>query len=111
MPALLYGKSGERQLLAALEQVVIPAIEQLYAQIGYLGVLVAMAIESACIPLPSEIIMPLAGWMVYRGVFDIWLASIAGTLGCTVGSTVAYWLSLIHISEPTRLGMISYAVF
>lgn len=79
-------------MLAALEQVIIPAIEQLYAQIGYLGVLVAMAIESACIPLPSEIIMPLAGWMVYRGVFDIWLASIAGTLGCTVGSTVAYWV-------------------
>ncbi|MGE5618602.1 MAG: DedA family protein [Sphingomonadaceae bacterium] len=77
-------------MLAALEEIVIPAIEQLYAQVGYLGVMIAMAIESACIPLPSEIIMPLAGWMVYRGVFDLWLVAIAGTIGNTLGSCVAY---------------------
>src|SRR5450756_601680 len=51
-----------------------------------------MAIESACIPLPSEIIMPLAGWMVYRGVFNLWAAVIAGTAGCTLGSIFAYWV-------------------
>ncbi len=79
-------------MLAALEQVIIPAIEHLYSQVGYLGVLIAMAIESACIPLPSEIIMPLAGWMVYRGAFDLWWAAIAGTVGCTVGSAIAYWV-------------------
>ena len=45
---------------------------------GYLGVMLAMAIESACIPLPSEIIMPMAGWMVYRGVFDLWVVAIVG---------------------------------
>jgi len=82
-------------LTAALEQVIIPAIEQLYAQGGYLGVLIAMAIESACIPLPSEIIMPLAGWMVYRGVFDFWTVAIAGTLGNTLGSSIAYWVGLL----------------
>ena len=79
-------------MLAALEQVIIPSIEHLYAQVGYLGVLIAMAIESACIPIPSEIIMPMAGWMVFRGVFDFWLAVVAGTVGCTVGSAVAYWV-------------------
>jgi len=79
-------------LLAALEQIIIPSIEHLYAQVGYLGVLIAMAIESACIPLPSEIIMPLAGWMVYRGVFNLWAAVIAGTAGCTLGSIFAYWV-------------------
>lgn len=79
-------------MLAALEQIIIPNIEHLYAQVGYLGVLIAMAIESACIPLPSEIIMPLAGWMVYRGVFNLWAAVIAGTAGCTLGSIFAYWV-------------------
>jgi membrane protein DedA with SNARE-associated domain len=77
-------------VLEALEQYVIPMLEQLYSQIGYLGVAVAMAIESACIPLPSEIVLPMAGWMVAQGQFDLWLAAIAGTLGCTAGSAVAY---------------------
>ncbi len=57
---------------------------------GYGGIVLLMAIESACIPLPSEIIMPLAGWMVYRGVFDLWLVAIAGTIGNTLGSCIAY---------------------
>ena len=79
-------------MLSALEQVVIPAIEHLYAQAGYLGVLIAMAIESACIPLPSEIIMPMAGWMVSRGIFDLWWIAVVGTLGNLLGSSIAYWV-------------------
>jgi membrane protein DedA with SNARE-associated domain len=51
-----------------------------------------MAIESACIPLPSELILPMAGWMVAQGKFDLWWATIAGTMGCTIGSAVAYWV-------------------
>ena len=82
-------------MLQALEQFVIPAMEALYTQIGYLGVMIAMAIESACIPLPSEIIMPLAGWMVYRGIFDFWFAVICGTLGNTLGSAIAYWVGYL----------------
>ncbi len=80
----------EEELLAALEQYIIPFLESLYAHMGYVGVLVAMAIESACIPLPSEIVLPMAGWMVARGEFDLWLTTIAGTLGCTAGSIAAY---------------------
>lgn len=49
-----------------------------------------MAIESACIPLPSEVIMPFAGYLVHLGRFNLHLASLAGALGCAVGSTVAY---------------------
>lgn len=78
-------------MFAALEQHLIPLLEALYRSAGYLGVLLAMAVESACIPLPSEIVLPMAGWMVSRGEFDLFLAAIAGTVGCTVGSTVAYW--------------------
>jgi membrane protein DedA with SNARE-associated domain len=57
---------------------------------GYGGIVLLMGIESACIPLPSEIIMPFAGYLVYRGELGLIGVSIAGALGCVVGSLVAY---------------------
>ena len=57
---------------------------------GYLGVVLLMAIESACVPLPSELIMPFAGYLVSTGEFNIWIAATAGALGCNLGSIVAY---------------------
>ncbi len=57
---------------------------------GYLGILALMAIESACIPLPSEIIMPFSGYLAATGRFDLLLAATAGAAGCNVGSTIAY---------------------
>jgi membrane protein DedA with SNARE-associated domain len=53
-----------------------------------------MAIESACIPLPSEIIMPFAGYLVYRGEMTLHGAALAGAIGCVVGSIPAYYLGL-----------------
>jgi len=58
--------------------------------LGYAGIVLLMAIESACIPLPSEIIMPFSGYLVYTGRFNIWLVGMAGAFGCVVGSLVAY---------------------
>ncbi|MGH7154766.1 MAG: DedA family protein [Acetobacteraceae bacterium] len=49
-----------------------------------------MAIESACIPLPSEIILPFAGYLVSTGRFNLYLVATAGALGCNIGSTIAY---------------------
>src|SRR5215472_3999968 len=60
---------------------------------GYLGVIILMAIESACIPLPSEVIMPFAGYLVSTGRFSLIGAATAGALGCNVGSTVAYYVA------------------
>jgi membrane protein DedA with SNARE-associated domain len=57
---------------------------------GYPGIVLLMAIESACIPLPSEIIMPFAGYLVSIGHFDLYLAATAGAIGCNLGSIVAY---------------------
>ena len=57
---------------------------------GYWGIVLLMAIESACIPLPSEIIMPFAGALVAKGAMNIWWAGLAGAFGCLVGSVVAY---------------------
>jgi membrane protein DedA with SNARE-associated domain len=59
---------------------------------GYGGVVLLMAIESACIPLPSEIIMPFAGYLVYQGRFTLHGAALAGAVGCIVGSIPAYYL-------------------
>jgi len=57
---------------------------------GYPGIVVLMAIESACIPLPSEVIMPFAGYLVSAGRFKLLWVGVAGALGCNVGSIVAY---------------------
>jgi membrane protein DedA with SNARE-associated domain len=59
---------------------------------GYAGILLLMAIESACIPLPSEVIMPFSGYLVSTGRFGLWAVALAGALGCNLGSLVAYYV-------------------
>ncbi len=59
---------------------------------GYAGIAALMGIESACIPLPSEIIMPFAGFVVYQGHLNLFWAATAGAIGCNLGSVVAYWI-------------------
>jgi membrane protein DedA with SNARE-associated domain len=85
-------------ILASLVQFVIWTI----SSTGYAGVGLLMAIESACIPLPSEIIMPFAGYLVSVGRFGagnpwlgLTLVATAGALGCNLGSLVGYWIGAI----------------
>lgn len=59
---------------------------------GYSGIVLLMAIESACIPLPSEIIMPFSGYLVSTHQLNLWLVALAGAIGCVLGSLVAYWV-------------------
>jgi membrane protein DedA with SNARE-associated domain len=59
---------------------------------GYAGILLLMAIESACIPLPSEVIMPFSGYLVYTGRFNLFWVATVGALGCNLGSLVAYYV-------------------
>ncbi len=59
---------------------------------GYLGIVLLMAIESACIPLPSEVIMPFSGYLVYTGRFSLFWVATAGAIGCNLGSLVAYYI-------------------
>jgi membrane protein DedA with SNARE-associated domain len=60
--------------------------------LGYSGIVLLMAIESACIPLPSEIIMPFSGYLVSTGQMNLWAVGFAGAIGCVLGSLVAYWV-------------------
>ena len=85
-------------MIEALDGIVLPFIDSLYGRFGYAGVVIAMTIESAAIPLPSELILPFAGWSVSRGIVEpltgaawtYWGAVIAGVLGNTVGSLASY---------------------
>src|SRR5262250_725296 len=65
-------------------------IKSLMLSAGYGGIVLLMAIESACVPLPSELIMPFAGYLVYEGTMRLLLVATAGALGCNLGSLVAY---------------------
>lgn len=61
---------------------------------GYGGVVLLMGIESACIPLPSEIIMPFSGYLVFKGEMALWGVALAGAIGCVLGSIPAYYLGV-----------------
>ena len=86
-------------MLAFIDQIVIPFLNSLYGAVGYVGVLIAMAIESAMIPLPSELILPYAGFLVSdpskiepltKGPWGFWIVVVAATIGNTIGSLIAY---------------------
>lgn len=70
--------------------VVFLFIKSLIAFAGYGGIVILMGIESACIPLPSELIMPFAGYLVFQGTMKLVWVATAGAIGCNVGSLVAY---------------------
>ena len=74
-------------------------VTQIYEAVGYLGVALWVAIESVVIPIPSELVLPFAGFLVGEGAaiepltggpWDFWLTVLAGTLGATVGALIAY---------------------
>lgn len=78
------------EIIAVLSRFVIATI----SKFGYTGILVTMAIESACIPLPSEIIMPFSGYLVSTGQFSMLGVTLAGAVGNVVGSVVAYYVGM-----------------
>src|SRR5919106_6843917 len=75
------------------------AVTQVYNAVGYLGVALWVAIESVIIPIPSELVLPFAGFLVGEGTsiepltgqpWNLVLVTVAGTIGATVGALVAY---------------------
>jgi len=82
----------------SFEQQILYLISYAYTLMQWPGVVVLMAIESACIPLPSEIIMPFAGWMLIKNqslpaIYTL-VAGAYGALGCTIGSVIAYGVGI-----------------
>jgi len=86
-------------VLAFIDEIVIPFLNALYGAAGYVGVMVAMAIESAMVPLPSELILPYAGFLVSDPSqiepltgrpWSFWVVVVVATIGNTAGSLVGY---------------------
>jgi membrane protein DedA with SNARE-associated domain len=83
----------------ALEHELVTFLTSLLQTIDWFGVVIIMALESANIPIPSEVTMPLSGWMLVqaRGLTawsSIWLGGLWGAVGCTIGSVVSYALGM-----------------
>ena len=76
------------KLISAMSAWIVAVI----AGLGYGGIVLLMAIESACIPLPSEVTMPFAGYLVATGRFNLHIVAIAGAIGCLIGSYAAYYV-------------------
>ncbi len=73
------------------------SITHFISYIGYTGVFILMTLESAALPVPSEVVMPFAGYVVYQehqGIFNVFLVSIVGAIGCTAGSLISYYVGL-----------------
>ena len=79
-------------MIAKLIAALAAAITAVISRLGYGGIVLLMAIESACIPLPSEIIMPFSGFLVFKGEMLLSVVALAGAAGCLLGSWVAYAL-------------------
>jgi membrane protein DedA with SNARE-associated domain len=94
-------------IISAITSFIVNSISSL----GYYGVGLMMTIESACIPLPSEVIMPFAGFLAAQGKFSLIGVSLAGAFGCVVGSVIAYavgyWGGRIFIEKYGKYILIS----
>ncbi|MEI6214799.1 MAG: DedA family protein [Desulfuromonadales bacterium] len=69
---------------------------------GYPGILLLMAMESSIIPVPSELVMPPAGYLAFQGKMSMPLAILCGTVGSLVGAYVNYFVSR-HLGRPLIL--------
>lgn len=81
------------QTISAVIAALFAWITDTIGALGYAGVVFLMALESAGIPLPSEVIMPFSGYLALTGRFTLFNASLAGAVGCLLGSLAAYWVS------------------
>ena len=95
-------------MLSFLDTAVIPFLTSLYATVGYLGVFVAMTIEATLLPLPSELILPMAGWMVSdpkqiepltHAHWNFWIVVAVGVAGDLTGACFGYFLGS-HLGRP-----------
>lgn len=80
--------------MADLIEVFLTYVTGIIASMGYWGIGIGMAIESANIPLPSEVILPFGGYLASVGQLNFWGVVMAGTIGGTVGSIISYYIGL-----------------
>ena len=81
------------------------------AALGYVGVFILMTLESALIPIPSEVTMPFSGSLVASGVFNFWILVLVGTVGNLTGSLLAYWLGWWGQEAVVRKLIVKYGKY
>src|SRR3989344_7310272 len=86
-------------------EIITTYIIQFIDTTGYVGIFALMTLESALIPLPSEITMPFAGFLVQQGKLNFWFVVLAGAFGNLVGSLLAYGLGF-YLEEHVVLRLI-----
>lgn len=79
-------------MITSLLILISSSVIAVIAKLGYAGVFFLMALESAAIPIPSEIIMPFSGFLVFEGKFNFWASVLTGTFGNVFGSLILYWI-------------------
>jgi len=82
-------------MISVILEIISGYILSIIETTGYLGIFFLMVLESANIPIPSEVIMPFSGFLVASGVFNFWLVVLMGSLGNLVGSLFSYWLGYL----------------
>jgi len=85
---LYTGERMNEKILAFLFQFVTHVINAG----GYAGIVALITLNSSGTPIPSEVIMPFSGYLVYLGRFNLFLVAVAGMVGCNIGSAIAYWI-------------------
>ena len=79
----------------SITETVFNGVQHIIAVGGYPGVFGLMTLESACIPVPSFVVMPFAGKLIADGQYNIWALTLVGALGNLLGSVIAYWVGAI----------------
>lgn len=77
-----------QEILSSVTGLIVYVISSL----GYPGIILLMAVQTVAIPMPSEVIIPFAGFLASTGRFNLWLIAFCGGLGSTLGGCVAYWI-------------------
>ncbi len=94
-------------MLAHITTVIIDLIQSF----GYVGVFVLMTLESALIPIPSEITMPFAGFLAYKGIFSFWTVTLVGAFANLVGSIIGYYIGFLFREETLLRWINRYGKF
>ena len=92
-------------------EIVVFWVMGVISTLGYPGIFLLMTLESALIPIPSEIIMPFSGFLVSEGRFSLWAIALTGAFGNLVGSWIAYALGFYGEKALVRKLIIKYGKF
>jgi len=79
-------------MIEKLIALLVQLIQRIIDAGGYTGIMALLAVNSSGVPIPSEVILPFSGYLVLKGRFNLFLVAAVGSVGCNIGSAIAYWI-------------------